>query len=134
MSKLFRVYTLTEGDHSVSERFVSADTEASARHQALLNVKAQNTGKGLKASGESKAQTRILSCSEAGVNGVVTTHRIPVRAWVEARASMSVSQVLADLQNDVLNLAGLPSGSSSEEALQILEVMTTGSNPDGEEK
>ena len=80
---LYRVYTQTEGDESVSERLVEADCIEEARCKAVGNVKGQNTGKPGKTQAESQAGTRILAVKKCGKNGVLTINRFPL-AVVEA--------------------------------------------------
>ena len=80
---LYRVYTHTEGDESVSERLVEADSAKEAREKAIGNVKDQNPGKPGKTQAESQADTRVLAVKKAGKNGVLTINRFPL-AVVEA--------------------------------------------------
>lgn len=77
-TQLWRVYTYTEGDECVSERIVAANNEHDARTLAILNVKAQNMGKGYNSEQEARANTRVLSVRKAGKGGVLTINRFPV--------------------------------------------------------
>lgn len=81
--ELWRVYTHTKGDESVTERLVSAKNAKEAEANALSNVKAQNLGKGDTSQEESIANTTVLTVKKAGKNGVLTVNRFPVAA-VEA--------------------------------------------------
>ena len=80
---LYRVYTHTEGDESVSERIVEANSAKEAQEKAIGNVKDQNPGKPGKSQAESQADTRVLAVKKAGKNGVLTINRFPL-AVVEA--------------------------------------------------
>ncbi len=80
---LYRVYTHTAGDESVSERLVEADSAKDARDKAVANVKDQNQGKGGKTQAEAQAETRVLAVKKCGKNGVLTINRFPL-AVVEA--------------------------------------------------
>lgn len=76
--ELWRVYTKTEGDESMTERLVSAKDKKEAREKALENVKAQNLGKGENSQAASQANTTVLAVKKAGKNGVLCTSRIPL--------------------------------------------------------
>ncbi len=80
---LYRVYTHTEGDESVSERLVEAASVGEAESKAIGNVKDQNPGKPGKSQAESQAGTRVLAVKRCGKNGVLTINRFPL-AVVEA--------------------------------------------------
>ena len=80
---LYRVYTHTEGDESVSERVVEAGSIIEASNKAIANVKDQNPGKGVKTQAEAQADTRVLAVKKCGKNGVLTINRFPL-AVVEA--------------------------------------------------
>lgn len=75
---LYRVYTHTTGDESVSERLVEADSANDARDKAIANVKDQNQGKGGKTQAEAQADTRVLAVKKCGKNGVLTINRFPL--------------------------------------------------------
>lgn len=75
---LYRVYTQTVGDKSVSERIVEANSIGEARDKAVGNVKGQNPGKGDKSQAESQADTRVLAAKRCGKNGVLTINRFPL--------------------------------------------------------
>jgi hypothetical protein len=75
---LYRVFTHTKGDESVSERVVEAGSEDEARNKAIANVKAQNLGKGEKTQPEAQGDTEVLSVHLCGKNGVLTINRIPL--------------------------------------------------------
>ena len=57
---LYRVYTHTAGDESVSERVVEADSANHARDKAIANVKDQNQGKGGKTQAEAQAAANAV--------------------------------------------------------------------------
>jgi hypothetical protein len=83
-TQLWRVFTYTEGDESVSERIVAAPTAKEAKLLAVMNVKAQNLGKGHNTEAEARANTRILAAKKCGKDGVLTINRFPVavvRDW-----------------------------------------------------
>jgi len=80
---LYRVYTHTEGDESVSERVVEANSAKDAHAKAIANVKDQNLGKGGTTQAEAQANTRVLAVKKCGKNGVLTINRFPL-AVVEA--------------------------------------------------
>ena len=123
--KLYRVYTLTQGDTAVTERLVAADDDKQAAAQAVGNVKAQNPTKGLTSVSESQANTVVLSVREAGSDGVLCVSRIPVNAIeVIAHAinpKLADCQALLDQADDILRLADLPPGEKLAEAITILE-------------
>lgn len=123
--KLFRVYTHTLGDKSITERLVAAATEAEARISALANVKAQNLGKGCTSQEDSQNNTTILSVKECGRDGVLATNRIPVASIESIFAALSAhdAQTTADFQDDMRKLAGLPDGSPLEEVTVVLSTM-----------
>lgn len=75
---LYRVYTHTEGDESVSERLVEAESVREASDKAIGNVKDQNLGKPGKTQAESQANTRVLAVKKCGKNGVLTINRFPL--------------------------------------------------------
>jgi hypothetical protein len=77
-TQLWRVHTYTDDDESVSERIVAAATEKEARELAVLNVKAQNMGKGNKSTEESRAGTHVLSAKKCGNKGVMVINGFPV--------------------------------------------------------
>lgn len=74
---LWRVYTQTEGDESVTERLVAAKDKKEAGEKALNNVKAQNLGKGDTSQQQSKFNTTVLAVKKAGKDGVLCTTRFP---------------------------------------------------------
>lgn len=126
MTLLFRVFTHTSGDESITERIVAAENAQDAQVHALKNVKAQNLGKGLTAQAESQRNTTILSVKECGKNGVLCTGRMPLTSLSAITGAMNLGQPTQadrDLRADVVRLAGLPEGSDTEEALLILEAM-----------
>jgi hypothetical protein len=82
---LYRVFTHTEGDKSVSERLVEAGSKTEAREKAIANVKDQNPGKGNKTQEEAQADTRVLAVRKCGKKGVLTINRFPiavVESWI----------------------------------------------------
>jgi hypothetical protein len=77
-TQLWRVYTYTEGDECVSERIVAAANQKDASVLAVLNVKAQNMGKGHNTETEARANTKVLAVKKAGKDGVLTINRFPL--------------------------------------------------------
>jgi hypothetical protein len=86
MTQLWRVHTYTDDDECVSERIVAADTAEEASELAVLNVKAQNMGKGHKSVAESRAGTQVLSVKKCGNKGVMVISRFPVAIMQNWRA------------------------------------------------
>ncbi len=132
MTKLFRVFTHTTGDESVTERLVSAANSEEASANALANVKAQNLGKGTISQSESQDNTTILSVKECGKNGVLAINRIPFSSIASIVSALGVSRFTPtpaaekDFKTDILKLAGLPEESSMEEAVTILTAIVEG--------
>ncbi len=130
MSKLYRVFTHTSGDESITERLVSADSVDEAEAKAIGNVKAQNLGKGDTAQATSQANTTILSVKECGKQGVLAINRLPLTSIsaiagalqvpVTPPAAPSIPQEWQDFKNDILNLADLGDNGTFEEAIVIL--------------
>lgn len=75
---LWRVYTQTEGDESVTERLVCAKDKKEAADKAINNVKAQNLGRGDTSQQQSKFNTSVLAVKKCGKDGVLCTSRFPV--------------------------------------------------------
>ena len=130
MTKLFRVYTHTLGDESITERLVAADSKKEAEANALDNVKAQNLGKGNTSQASSKGNTTVLSSRECGKHGVLATNRIPVASLALMASSLFATEhaalnstVLKDFQSDMRNLAGMPEDASLEEVTTVLTAM-----------
>ena len=123
MARLFRVFTATEGDTSITERLVCADDDAGARVAAIANVKSQNPTKGDTKPKTSKENTTILSVKECGKHGVLVINRIPLSSLsaIHDALTHSATPTLSDHLADILRLADLPEGSTLEEAIQIIE-------------
>lgn len=120
--KLFRVYTHTSGDESITERLVGAVDEAEASKLAILNVKAQNLGKGLKDESLSRENTSILSVKECGKGGVLCTNRFPIKAISELFNGLNPTLLeLQDHKSDILRIAGIPEDSTLDEAVITIQ-------------
>lgn len=118
---------MTVGDESVTERIVIAKDSKEASVSAIANVGAQNLGKGLTPTSESRANTTVLAVKEAGKEGVLVINRFPVTALKIIASNMygptNIEQEFLDHKTDLLDLAGLPEGSSIEEAILVLSTM-----------
>lgn len=125
--KLYRVYTHTQGDESITERLVSATGADDAQSKALTNVKAQNVGKGRTDQEDSQNNTTILSIKECGRNGVLCTNRFPLSSLSNIYNSLSssgtISEEVKDFRKDINQLLGLNEDASMEESVKVLEAI-----------
>jgi len=125
VEQLWRVYSHTDGDESVSERIVTAASSVEAEKKAILNIGAQNIGKGLTDQATSQKNTHILCCKKAGKDGVLTINRIPVAAIQAMKGYDPEVQGLRDFLFDMGKIAGIePHDATVEEVAQIIEEMT----------
>lgn len=123
--ELWRVYTHTAGDESVTERLVAATTDEEAKKKAKLNVKSQNLGKGDKSVEQSRNDTKVLFAKKCGKDGVIMMNRIPL-AVVEGLMGHSTGEVeqLNDFYHDMCKLVEIdPGATTPEEVTTILGEM-----------
>jgi hypothetical protein len=83
--RLYRVYLHTNGDHSVHELVVVADSEADAEIKALKHVKAGNKGKGERTKAQSEKLTTVLSVKTASKKYCLEVHSFPISVFQELK-------------------------------------------------
>lgn len=78
--KLFKVYVRTLDHPHISEMMVCAPDEEIAAERALGHVKAANPEKG-RSLAESQRNSVVVAIKEAGKNGCIVTHKLPVAVF-----------------------------------------------------